>query len=142
MKFTWEFGERVRKVRKMASMTQEEFGRKLGVSRQTINTYERDRQRPTIKMMEKICNLEGISPLWLFSGIGDPKAEIDHASIEELRIRFGASSDPLSPEQRALVNFVVDDRVRAKRLARFLWDEVLSRFEIEREAEVADSPKE
>jgi transcriptional regulator with XRE-family HTH domain len=126
----------------MAGLTQEEFGHMLGVSRQTINTYERDRQRPTMKMMERICDLQDVSPLWLFSGIGDPKAEIDPASIEELRTVYGASADPLSPEQRALVSFIVEDRTRAKHLARFLWDEVISRFETGKEAETTDSPVE
>ena len=122
--FTWQFGERVRRIRKMAKLTQEEFGQILGVSRQTINAYENDRQRPPLDMMEKMCGEQEISPRWLLTGMGDPKVDIPYGISEE-GAAYGVSEVSLAPEQVALINFITEDRGRAVRLTRFLMGEGL-----------------
>ncbi len=124
--FTWQFGERVRWVRKSNNLTQEEFGEILGVSRQTINAYENDRQRPPLDKLEKISREQNISPYWILTGQGSPKLDSSYLYAEESGVPpVGVTEDSLSPEQRALINFITEDRGRAARLTRFLMDSAL-----------------
>jgi len=126
--FTWQFGERFRQIRRAAKLTQEEFGQILGVSRQTINAYENDRQRPPLDMMEKVCREQGISPHWLLTGRGDARADTAYLSAEDMSMPLGVTDEPLAPEQRALMSFITEDKGRAVKLARFLLDEALRHF--------------
>lgn len=123
--FSWQFGERFRTIRKMAKLNQDEFGRLLGVSRQTINAYENDRQRPPLDMMEKVCAREHISPIWLLSGYGNPKLMDDYKQTEGVYTPRGIADDLLSPEQKALINFVTYNRELADKLAHLLMDKGL-----------------
>lgn len=127
--FTWQFGERFRQIRKAIRVNQEEFGELLGVSRQTINAYENNRQRPTLDMMEKVCGLQEISPYWLLSGIGDFKASGSYPTAEEYAVPLGVAEDRLLPEQRALINFILEDSQRAKRMTYALLDRSLGKVE-------------
>ena len=126
--FTWQFGERFRWIRKTTKLTQENFGRILGVSRQTINAYENDRQRPTLDMMEKVCRELDVSPSWLLVGFGDPKGEGSYLAVSEGGPVPMTSEASLSPEQLSLVKFVTQDRVRANNLAHILFDKGLSKL--------------
>jgi len=125
--FTWQFGERFRQIRRTTKLTQDEFGQLLGVSRQTINAYENDRQRPTLDMMEKVCRLQGISPRWILTGLGDPKADPSYLSAEDAVHSWAVGETALSPEQISLIKFITEDRARAVKLAHFLLDEALKR---------------
>ncbi|MFB0517503.1 MAG: helix-turn-helix domain-containing protein [Candidatus Neomarinimicrobiota bacterium] len=126
--FTWQFGERFRQIRRMTKLTQDEFGQLLGVSRQTINAYENDRQRPTLDMMEKVCRLQGISPRWILTGMGDPKADPSYLTAEEALHSWTVGEKTLAPEQISLIKFITEDRARAVKLAHFLLDEALKRL--------------
>lgn len=123
--FTWQFGERFRTIRKMAKLNQDAFGLLLGVSRQTINAYENNRQRPPLDMMEKVCALKDVSPLWLLSGLGEPEAAT-YAVTEGRDPMTRTADDVYTPEQNALVGFIQSDRTRAQKLAHFLMDQGLS----------------
>lgn len=124
--FIWQFGERFRTIRKMAKLNQDEFGGLLGVSRQTINAYENNRQRPPLDMMEKVCAQEHISPIWLLSGYGKPKLTENYKQAEGVYTPQGIADDLLSPEQKALINFVTYNRAMADKLARLLMGKGLS----------------
>ncbi len=120
--FTWQFGERFRQIRKLISLSQQEFGELLGVSRQTINAYERNRQRPTMDMMEKVCRQQEISPLWLLTGRGNLKAEMIYLSTEETGPTHAVAEDRLYPEQRALISFIIENPNKAKKMTQILLD--------------------
>ena len=102
----------------------------LGVSRQTVNAYENNRQRPTLDMLERISSKQSISPQWLLTGLGDPRDESDYVPPEESPRTLPISEDSLAPEQRALVDFITADPQRAVRLARLLWDQALGQPQI------------
>ncbi len=120
--FTWQFGERFRQIRKLINLTQQEFGELLGVSRQTINAYERNRQRPTLDMMEKVCRLQEISPRWLLTGRGNLKAETTYSATEETGPTYAVAEESLNPEQRALISFIIDNPDQAKKMTQILLD--------------------
>ena len=70
-----EIYERIRELRKKhLKMSMEVFGKRLGVSRDTINNIELNRlARPDQKMSlyKLICSEFGISEEWLLNGTGD-----------------------------------------------------------------------
>jgi transcriptional regulator with XRE-family HTH domain len=70
-----EIYERIRELRKKhLKMSMEVFGKRLGVSRDTINNIELNRlARPEQKMSlyKLICSEFNISEEWLLNGIGD-----------------------------------------------------------------------
>ncbi len=113
LELDWQLGERIRQFRKtISNMTQAEFGDEIGVSRQTVNAYERDRQKPTMKTIEGMCTKYNISPSWLLTGIG---------SMQDKRFtKSKASENEPTAEQQALVNYINQDTLRAIKLKRLL----------------------
>lgn len=64
-------GERVRKIRKSFNMTLEEFGNKVGVTKQTISRIENGINNLTEQMLKSICREFDINEEWLRTGAGD-----------------------------------------------------------------------
>ena len=118
--FEWQFGERFRKIRKLAGLSQEEFGKVLDVSRQTINAYENDRQRPTMDMMQKVCDLQNVNPNWLLTGTGETKRSAQYTFRREGGQVFAVGESGFTPEQHALMNFIAEDPERAAKLSQLL----------------------
>ena len=120
--FSWEFGERFRRIRRLSGMSQEEFGAALGVSRQTINAYENNRQTPTMGMLERVCKGQDVSPNWLLTGIGDPSIGRPYGSPLTKHFHYAISEADLVPEQTAIMNFIAEDPERAYKLTQLLLD--------------------
>ena len=53
--------EMIKKTRTEANMTQEEYGLKFGVTRQTVSSWENERSLPDLQMLIDICNTYHIS---------------------------------------------------------------------------------
>ena len=66
----WTFGDRVRKAREKAGLTQAEMADLLHVSRKTLNHYELDRTQPQrpIDFIEALAEATGVSTAWLMWG--------------------------------------------------------------------------
>ena len=54
-------GEKIKKIRKMAGMTQEELAEKMNVSRQTISKWEKEISSPDLESAIVLCDLFEIS---------------------------------------------------------------------------------
>lgn len=48
------FAEDIKKIRLKSFLTQEDFAKELGVSFNTVNRWEKGRQKPSIKVMKQI----------------------------------------------------------------------------------------
>lgn len=64
--------ERVKQLRTTLDLTQEEFGKKLGVTRSAISYIESGRSNLTDRMIFLICREFSVNEDWLRDGIGDP----------------------------------------------------------------------
>ncbi|MDY2997916.1 MAG: helix-turn-helix transcriptional regulator [Faecalimonas sp.] len=53
--------EMIKKTRTEANMTQEEYGSKFGVTRQTVSSWENERSLPDLQMLIDICNTYHVS---------------------------------------------------------------------------------
>lgn len=71
-----KIGDRIRKVRKDESLTQEKFARRLGVKGGYISTLETHRNDPSEQLILNICRTFGVNYEWLKKGMDQPEYEI------------------------------------------------------------------
>lgn len=55
-----KIGAKIKLLRKRRKMTQEEFAKKIGVSRGALSCYEIDQRAPSIKTLRKIADTFGV----------------------------------------------------------------------------------
>jgi|InofroStandDraft_1065614.scaffolds.fasta_scaffold26692_5 transcriptional regulator with XRE-family HTH domain len=60
-------GERIRRLRTGARMTQSELAARLGVSASAVGMYEQGRREPPYPVLHKLSELFGVSTDWLLS---------------------------------------------------------------------------
>lgn len=67
---------RIRTVRKDAGLTQEEFAKRIGVSRNTVATYETSARTPIDAIVISICREFDVREEWLRTGCGEKYQEV------------------------------------------------------------------
>lgn len=63
--------DRIKGLRKSLNMSQEEFGKKLGVTRSAIAKIEKAGRNLTEQMAKSICREYNVNYIWLVEGTGD-----------------------------------------------------------------------
>lgn len=78
--------DRIKAARKKVKLTQEDFGKQLGVSRSVIANIEYGAVDATTKplLLTSICSTFGISREWLENGDGEMLAKTSSAVIDEI----------------------------------------------------------
>ena len=64
------FGERLHEIRKQNGITQQELADRIGVTKGTVSTWERNNRRPSFDMMNTLCDLFAVD-LGYLSGASD-----------------------------------------------------------------------
>jgi len=64
--------DNIKRLRGILSLSQKEFGQKLGVSRDMISNIEYGRAEPKLLFVEHICDVYGVNKDWLVNGTGEP----------------------------------------------------------------------
>jgi transcriptional regulator with XRE-family HTH domain len=72
-------GERIKYIR--GSLTQPEFGKKLGVGRNNVYTWESNKSMPIAEILLQIYKEYGVNINWLLSGEGEPYIKKSKRSI-------------------------------------------------------------
>lgn len=62
--------DRIHSLRKTLNMTQDKFGEKIGLARNTIANYECGRRVPTNAVITSICREFNVNEIWLRTGEG------------------------------------------------------------------------
>lgn len=78
---------RIKKLRKALDLTQEEFGKRIGVKRNTVATYEIGRNTPIDAVISNICREFNVNETWLRTGAGEMFRELSRD--QELANFFG-----------------------------------------------------
>ena len=110
--------ERIKILRKMLDLTQQEFAERVGTKRNTIANYEIKRNEPSNSMIALICREFHVNEEWLRNGTGEifqskPSNALD-ALAEERNLSVGTyvlieKILNLKPEmQEAFVNLALD----------------------------------
>ena len=69
--------ERIKQIRKNASLTQEAFATRLGLTRNFIAQVEMGVKEPSDRTIRDICREFGVNEIWLREGIGDMNVSKD-----------------------------------------------------------------
>ena len=63
---------RIKEIRKAIGLTQDEFGKRLGISNTAISKIEKGENNVSEQNIISICREFGINEEWLRNGIGEP----------------------------------------------------------------------
>lgn len=61
-------GERLKKLRVGAGLTQSQLARQLGISASAVGMYEQNRREPSHELLRRLCELFDVSADWLLAG--------------------------------------------------------------------------
>lgn len=85
--------KRIKKLRRTLDLTQQEFGDRIGVKRNTIATYEGGRSAPIDSVISLICREFNVNEEWLRTGTGEmfkaSPTEVLDALAEEYGLTHG-----------------------------------------------------
>nr|DAY47054.1 MAG TPA: Helix-turn-helix XRE-family like protein [Caudoviricetes sp.] len=76
--------ERLRQLRKELGMSQEEFGRRIGVSNTAISKLEKNERNLTEQTAKSICREYRVNYFWLTEGTGEPFTGTPESIIDEI----------------------------------------------------------
>lgn len=77
-------GERIKKIRKSLHLTLEEFGAKVGVTKQTISRIENNVNNLTDQMAKSICREFNVNYEYLVNGEGEMFGDSPQTALDEL----------------------------------------------------------
>lgn len=81
--------KRIRKLRRELDLTQQEFGDRIGVKRNTIATYEGGRSTPIDSVISLICREFNVNEEWLRAGIGEMFRASPSEALDALADEYG-----------------------------------------------------
>ena len=110
--------ERIKKIRRMLDLTQQEFASRIGIKRNTIAKYEAGRNEPIDSVISLICREFNVNEKWLRTGEGEMFAPAPSSALDALAQERGLTHREyivlekfllLRPEVRAdLINCLLD----------------------------------
>ncbi len=80
--------ERIKELRKVLGLTQQQFADKIGIKRTTIATYENGRNTPIDAVISLICLKFNVNETWLREGSGDMFISSDIKVINSMNERI------------------------------------------------------
>lgn len=111
--------ERIKELRKILNLSQDEFGYRLGVTNTAISGYESGRRNPTEQIIKSICREFNVNEEWFRNGDGDifnellPEDEYTAAAAE-----ISKSGDKLA--MQAVIEYWKLDKESKKLLRDFI----------------------
>ena len=64
--------QRIKELRKILGLSQEEFAAQLGLTRGAITNIEHNKTEPKPLLVQLICKEFKVNEIWLRTGVGDP----------------------------------------------------------------------
>ena len=80
-------GERIRSIRLSQDLTQEVFGERIGLKKNSVSQIESGKANPSEQTFRSICREFGVSEDWLRTGEGDPFVIVPRNQILEGELR-------------------------------------------------------
>lgn len=112
--------ERIKQLRKQLKLTQEEFAKKINISRANLGSLEIGRTNITDRVIADICRAFNVSENWLRNGLGemfidDPESELGYligdlaADGNEFKKKFIKFMLKQSDENWSLIEEMVEE---------------------------------
>lgn len=92
------FGENIRKFRKK-KFTQEEFGKKLGVTKSYISKVESEQTTPKMEFFVKAAEILEVQIDDLFDDKNEPSQELKNVGVEWIILGEELEKEGITPEQ-------------------------------------------
>lgn len=83
--------ERIRKLRRMLDLTQQAFGERIGIKRNTVANYETGRNEPVDSVVALICREFNVNEEWLRTGEGEMFNPEPNNELDALASKFSLS---------------------------------------------------
>lgn len=83
-----DFGNQIKILRKSESLTQEDLSKQLNVSRQTISSWENNRNLPDLEMVVRISTLFNLSLDQLILGDNNMTKKLVNDGSEQRKLKF------------------------------------------------------
>lgn len=83
--------ERIKKIRKVLNLTQQEFADRLGIKRGTMANYEIGRNEPIDAVISLMCKTFNVSEEWLRTGNGDMFLPSSTSELDQLAKKYNLS---------------------------------------------------
>ena len=82
---------RIKQLRETVKLSQTEFGKKIGLARNTIANYEAGLREPNDAVIRLICREFNVDYFWLTEGIGEMFTEIPETLIDNIALEYKLS---------------------------------------------------
>lgn len=116
MEVNKKLDKRIKKLRRTLDLTQQEFGDRIGVKRNTIATYEGGRSTPIDSVVALICREFDVNEEWLRTGNGEMFNPSPDSELDLLAKKYGLSHNArvmiekfinLKPDQQdAVIHYI------------------------------------
>ena len=103
------FSERLRQLRTSAGLSQMEFSKRIGVSKSSVNMYERGEREPNLETLQRIADFFQVDIGYL---LGNPEVSAPVRKITDDDIKFalfggsGEITDAMYEEVKQFAAFV------------------------------------
>ncbi|MEE0100598.1 MAG: helix-turn-helix transcriptional regulator [Acutalibacteraceae bacterium] len=104
-----KMSERIAALRRELNLTQAEFGKKVGVARNTIATYESGVREPKDSVLLMMTKEFKVDIDWLKTGRGDMFLTVPEDAIDDFAVEFGLT-DIAKEFLREFVKFSANDQ--------------------------------
>lgn len=108
--------ERLKVLRKKLNLSQEEFGKRLGVTKSAISKLEKSERGITEQMTKLLCREFNVDYLWLTTGKGDMFSTSDFDIMEKIDFIMTGENEFHKNLFKTIASFDEEDLLTLNRL--------------------------
>jgi transcriptional regulator with XRE-family HTH domain len=112
--------ERIYKLRKELSLSQDAFGEKIGIKKASISMIEKGKNNPSEQTIKSICREFNVSYAWLVEGIGEIFIETDDVLLEALLDEYDLDEDEVQLITKLANTYLQLDKSKRRVLIDFM----------------------
>ena len=105
------FGEKIRRARKAAGLTQRQLAEKIGVANTSVSNWEKDLSRPDADLIQKLCAVLNVQPNHFYGTENTSIQESLTVSDEDIKFALfggdGEITDAMYDEVKRFAAFIM-----------------------------------
>ncbi len=116
--------DRIKQIRNSLSLSQEEFGKRIGIGKTSISKIETGENKPSDQTIMLICREFNVSENYIRHGIGEMFSKA--TPYEKAYNRFGYIMENASPSKKATLSMLLE---LLYKVSDEEWDIIMKQFE-------------